>query len=61
MRSFSIAKIQIIIYLFANSIVRVGWVVRSVGSSGGGGGGVLHFTKLIDEDHLIFYLMLSFF
>lgn len=43
--------------------MRVGWVVRSVGSSGGGGGGggeVLHFTKLIDEDHLIFYLMLSF-
>ena len=56
MRSFSIAKIQIIIYLLgANSFARVGWVVRSVGSggSGRGGGGKLHFKNVTDEDHLI--------
>ena len=36
--SFFLAKIQII-YLFANSFARAGWLVRSVRGGGGGGGG----------------------
>ena len=43
-------------YLFANSIARLRWVVRSVGG-GGGGGGEIRFYKtvslLTDEDHYI--------
>ena len=53
---FSFAKIQII-YLFANSIPRAGWVLRSVGRGGGGEGVVIRFYKtasvLTDEDHYI--------
>ena len=44
--SFFLAKIQII-YLFANSFARAGWLVRSVRGGGGGGGWILHFTKIV--------------
>ena len=37
--SFLLAKIQII-YSFANSFARAGWLVRSVRGGGGGGGRV---------------------
>ena len=44
--SFFLAKIQII-YSFANSFARAGWLVRSVRGGGGGGGWILHFTKIV--------------
>ena len=59
---FFLAKIQII-YSFANSFVRAGGLVRSVGL--GGGGGILHFTKIVsvltDGDNYILKLVLSIF
>ena len=50
-----LAEIQII-YSFANSFARAGWVVGEAFGVGGGGGGI-DFTKtvsvLTDEDHYI--------